>query len=350
MKDYESNIATSRKPTCRTEAPQIAVIGELNVDLIASGLRTAPIIGNEILAEQFEVTLGSASAIFAAGVARFGHPVTFISKVGADTFGRYCLEALAKLGISTDRIKVSSGSTTGVTVSLSTKQDRALVTCLGAISELKLADISLRALKGHRHLHMTSLFLQHALRPSFPSIFRTAHKMGLTTSFDPNSDPSQSWKPDVWEVISHTDVLFVNEVEALQLTRKRSVDKALEYLCAKVPCVAIKLGRRGAVGISNKRVAFAPGFKVKAVDTTGAGDTFAAGFVHEFLAGSDLRRCLETGNACGALSTLQVGGTTGQPNCAELSAFLKDNGKQRPRTEATGARLWPDKEHALRHR
>jgi len=338
MKDIERPIETTRSQAFPAASPKVAVIGELNVDLIASGLGTPPIMGSEILAKGFQVTLGSASAIFAAGVARLGHPVTFISKVGADTFGRYCLEAMTKLGISVERVKTSHNSTTGVTISLSTKQDRALVTLLGAISELKLADISFPALEGHSHLHMTSLFLQHALRPSFPSIFRKAHKMGLTISFDPNSDPSQSWKPNVWDVISHTDILFVNEIEALQLTRKRSVDKALEYLGAKVPCVAIKLGRRGAVGIRDGQVAFASGFKVKAVDTTGAGDTFAAGFVHKYLAGGDLHQCLETGNACGAMSTLQVGGTTGQPNCAELSAFLKKHGKQDLRSKAARSR------------
>jgi sugar/nucleoside kinase (ribokinase family) len=339
MKDFESSIETSPKLACPTASPKVAVIGELNVDLVASGLRTAPIMGSEILADGFQVTLGSASAIFAAGVARLGHPVTFISKIGADTFGRYCLDALTGIGIPVERVRVDPGSTTGVTVSLSTKKDRALVTCLGAISELKIADIAFPALEGHSHLHMTSLFLQHALRPSFPSIFRRAHKMGLTTSFDPNSAPAQSWKPDIWDVISQTDILSVNEAEALQLTGKRSVERALEYLGAKVPCVAIKLGRRGAIAMRNKQVAFAPGFRVSAVDTTGAGDSFAAGFVHEYLAGSDLRRCLETGNACGALSTLQVGGTTGQPNCADLEAFLKKNGKQRQRAKTAGAGL-----------
>jgi sugar/nucleoside kinase (ribokinase family) len=309
----------------------VVVIGELNVDLVASGLETAPILGHEILAQDFQITLGSASAIFASGIRRLGHPVTFISKVGADDFGRYCKQALENLSISVDYVHLSRASTTGVTVSLSTNQDRALVTYLGAIAELKLEDVPLDILKGHRHLHMTSLFLQHALRPSFPTIFREARNMGLTTSFDPNSDPSQSWRPDIWDVISQTDILFVNEIEAQQLSREPDVEKALTWLGSKAPCVVIKRGSLGAMAIQSGKIAFKPGFPVRAIDTTGAGDSFAAGFVDAYMRGGDLPRCLQTGNACGAMSTLQVGGTTGQPNQAQLTNFLQEQG------EASGA-------------
>jgi sugar/nucleoside kinase (ribokinase family) len=310
----------------------IAVVGELNFDLIASGLEKGPAMGSEILARDFQITLGSASAIFATGMARLDHPVTFISKVGADNFGRDCREALQRAGISVDHIKADRGCRTGVTISLSTNQDRALVTYLGAIAELKLADVPLSVLNGHRHLHMTSLFLQHALRPSFPTIFRKARKNGLTTSFDPNSDPSQSWATDVWDVISQTEILFVNETEALQLSRERHVEQALASLGTKAPCVIIKLGPRGAMGIQNGEIASAPGFPVQAVDTTGAGDSFAAGFVHAYLSGSDLRRCLEAGNACGAMCALKVGGTTGQPTRMQLARFLRQHRTQPMRT------------------
>ncbi len=305
----------------------VVVIGELNVDLVASGLETVPILGHEILAQGFQITLGSASAIFASGIRRLGHPVTFISKVGADDFGRYCKQALEDLSISVDYVQVNRASMTGVTISLSTNQDRALVTYLGAIAELKLEEVPLGILKGHRHLHMTSLFLQHALRPSFPTIFREARKMGLTTSFDPNSDPSQSWRPDIWDVVSQTDILFVNETEAQQLSREADVEKALGWLGANAPCVVIKRGSLGAMAIQHGKIAFEPGFPVQAIDTTGAGDSFAAGFIDAYMRGGDLSLCLQTGNACGAMSTLQVGGTTGQPTQSQLANFLQERGE-----------------------
>jgi sugar/nucleoside kinase (ribokinase family) len=294
------------------------------LDLIASGLERPPAPGKEILARDFRVVLGSASAIFACGIAKLGNAVTFVSKVGDDTFGRDCRKALRDKGIADKQVKVGRDSTTGVTISLSTAQDRALVTHLGAIAELKISDIARDVFDHGVHLHMTSYFLQHALRSSFARIFRKAHQKGLTTSFDPNSDPSQSWDADVWDVIAETDILFVNESEALQLSRKRDIEEALAFLGSKTACVVIKRGPQGAIGIRDGEMAVAAGFPIRAVDTTGAGDSFAAGFVHGYLERRKLAECLEFGNACGALSALRVGGTAGQPTRMQLKQFLRN--------------------------
>lgn len=313
---------------------RIVVIGELNLDLIVGGLETLPIMGQEILARDFRITLGSASAIFASGIAKLGHPVTFISKVGDDAFGRDCVQALKQNGISSRHVKVSRSSATGVTISLSTSMDRALVTHPGAIAELKAADAPRDVFAGAAHLHMTSFFLQHALQPSFAALFRKAHQQGLTTSFDPNSDPSQSWGRDIWDVIAESDIFFVNETEALQLSQKGVVEEALALLGSKARCVVVKRGPLGATGVKDGETATSPGFPIRPVDTTGAGDSFAAGFVHAFLQRRGLAECLEAGNACGALSALQVGGTAGQPSRAQFTKFLRE----RRKTRATSAR------------
>lgn len=304
-------------------SPRIAVIGELNADLVASGLIHPPALGCEVLAEDFQTVLGSASAIFACGIARLKHPVSFFSKVGDDELGRFCLDILRQEGISARNVQTVSRAQTGVTISLSTRSDRALVTMLGLISELRYADLNIEALRGHSHLHLTSYFLQTGLRPAFPRILREARKLGLTTSFDPNSDPSASWKGEIWRTIDATTILFLNREEALKLTRQRKVRSALQVLAKHAPCVVIKLGPGGATAAAGNEIVSVPGFDVVPVDTTGAGDSFAAGFVHAFLSGRDLRQCLIEGNACGALSTQKIGGTAGQPRLAQLSSFLK---------------------------
>src|SRR5215813_3114700 len=88
----------------RLRRPKILVIGELNVDIVATGLQSAPEMGSEILAGDCELTLGSASAIFAAGVTKLGHSVTFVSQVGRDYFGDYCIRELQQLGVSTRHV------------------------------------------------------------------------------------------------------------------------------------------------------------------------------------------------------------------------------------------------------
>ena len=145
----------------------VVVIGELNVDAVATGLAQEPKLGLEIIAEDFQMTLGSASAIFASGVAKLGHEVTFVSKVGRDDFGDFCLEALRANGIPTRHVRRDAAEKTGITLALSTRKDRALVTYLGAISTLRYEDVRMSLLKGESHLHLTSYFLQEGLRPSF---------------------------------------------------------------------------------------------------------------------------------------------------------------------------------------
>ncbi len=231
--------------------------------------------------------------------------------------------ARRQAGISTERVRQDANLKTGVTISLSTPDDRALVTFLGAISELGIEHVPVADLEGHNHVHVTSYFLQHNLRPFFPAILRKAKGYGLTTSFDPNSDPTSEWQESIWEVISQTDILFLNEPESKRLTRRADVGDALTHLSEVLPCAVIKLGPKGAMATRNGETIFVEGFKLDAVDTTGAGDSFAAGFLQGFLEGQDLRACLVFGNACGALSTLKAGGTTNQPTREQLADFLQ---------------------------
>jgi sugar/nucleoside kinase (ribokinase family) len=305
----------------------VAVIGELNVDLVASGLSLFPKLGAEILATDFTLTLGSASAIFASGLSKLECDVTFISQIGNDDFGRFCLEELSAAGVNVTRVKRDEKLKTGVTIALSMRGgDRALVTYLGSISSLRYEDIDLKLLSDHQHLHLTSYFLQTNLRPHFPEIFRAAREAGLTTSFDPNSDPECKWDESIWKVLAETDVLFLNEEEALALTRRNDVQEASPILGQRVPCAVVKLGAQGAMAISGQRIFTAPGFTVEALDTTGAGDSFASGFIAGYLRGLPVEDCLLMGNACGALSTLKAGGTPGQPSLESLQSFLQSRG------------------------
>lgn len=306
----------------RLERPKILVIGELNVDIVATGLRSTPEMGTEILAEDCELTLGSASAIFAAGVAKLGHSVTFVSQVGPDYFGDFCLSKLKQLGVATRHVTRKADEKTGVTIALSGKRDRALVTHPGAVATLTADGIDDRLLQRHDHLHLTSYYLQKALQPSFAEIFRRAKALGLTTSFDPNSDPSNKWSRNIDNVLRYTDVLFVNEREASQLTRASTPRAALKILGTKVRCAVIKRGSRGALAIRDGAKAAHSGFKVTAVDTTGAGDSFDAGFVSAYVREAPLAECVQIGNACGALSATRIGGTAGQPDVLELQTFL----------------------------
>jgi sugar/nucleoside kinase (ribokinase family) len=171
-------------------------------------------------------------------------------------------------------------------------------------------------------LHLTSYYLQRALQRDFSSLMSAAKQRGMTTSFDPNSDPEQGRNEGVLEVIGHTDILFVNEPEAKLLSGQDDAGSACRELGRLCPIVVVKLGARGSVAYRDGELTSAGGFAIDAADTTGAGDSFAAGFVHAFLDMRTIEECLTVGNACGALSTTKPGGTGGQPDQAELNRFL----------------------------
>jgi sugar/nucleoside kinase (ribokinase family) len=301
---------------------KVLVAGEINPDLILQGYRSFPAPGKEVLVDDFVMTLGSASAICAMGLARLGRPVGFTGKVGADPWGDYCLETMAAAGIDVTRVHRDRDLKTGVTVSISSPRDRALVSFLGAMGALAGEDLPDGVFAGFGHLHVSSYFLQEKLRPSLRDVFSRARRRGLTTSVDPGFDPTERWGKDLLEALSEADVFLPNEVELAALSGTSDVEQALARLDNGHTRIVAKLGAKGCVAREGGRLLRAEALPVQPVDTTGAGDSFNAGFLHAWLDGRPLAECLRWGAACGSLSTRGVGGSGRQADAREVEALL----------------------------
>ena len=301
---------------------QVLVAGEINVDLVLQGYSEFPVPGREVLVEDFAMVLGSASAIMAMGLARLGTPVAFAGRVGEDLWGRFCLDEMAGRGIDLSRVIRGGGLKTGITVSITSPNDRALVTYLGAISALTAGDVPHEALAGMGHLHVSSFFFQDGLRPGLADLFAHARTAGLTTSLDTGFDPSGQWDGGLRATLRETDLFFPNEVELRALAGCEDPAEGLRRLENGRTRVVVKLGRDGAMTLDGGRVLRVPAFPVEPIDTTGAGDSFNAGFLHRWLADAPLHECLRLGAACGALSTLGLGGTACQPTREQAEALL----------------------------
>jgi sugar/nucleoside kinase (ribokinase family) len=302
---------------------KVLVTGELNVDLIGTGLQTFPVLGREILAQEMVLTLGSSSAIMACGLTKLGIPVAFISKIGKDDFGQFCLDELKAKKVKTETVIRDAKYRTGMTVSLNFRDDKAQVTFLGAIPHLQYKDIPQKVLRQNDHLHISSFFLQEELQGSLPQLFQDAKKMGMTISLDPNSDNKNQWNSGIWKCLDFVDVLMMNETEAINISKAKSTNRALDFFGQKVPTVVIKLGSKGVIAKSRGQILQLPAYKVRVVDTTGSGESFDAGFLYGQLNGLDFRQSLLVANACGALSTQGVGGTATQPSWDEVQKFLR---------------------------
>lgn len=290
----------------------ILVVGDLNADLILTGLSGHPRYGREVLVHGCSMTLGGSGAIFACGLARLGRDVKFLGKIGDDAAGDFVLKLMRDRGVDVSGVKRDPMTGTGMAVAFSETGDRALVSYLGTVATTTLRDIPVGNLKKYLHLHVTSPFLQLGLRDDFVPLLTKAKRAGLTTSMDPGWDPRERW--DLGAIYPLLDVLLVNEVEAKALTKVGRPAEAARKLAGNVMLAVVKNGARGAFASTKIGHWKAASYAVNAVDTTGAGDTFDAAFIDGWLQGHRIHEVLAYACAAGAISTETAGGYDGQPS------------------------------------
>jgi sugar/nucleoside kinase (ribokinase family) len=303
----------------------ILAIGELNADLIFTGLKQGPMLNQEIIADSYKKTLGSSTALCAGNLAKLGLRVAFCGKVGTDEMGSYVLDELKKRNIDTGFCVSDPVVETGLTLALNWQGDKADVTVPGTMSTFSLKDFNIEIIKSAKHIHVGSFFLQSALRKDLPEIFKTAHEWGVSTSLDTGWDESGNWDYGIRSVLEHTDIFFPNEAEALHVTETSSFQDAaaaLEKVCGNT--VAVKRGKNGACCLfGGKRYAVDAMEDVKVVDTTGAGDSFNAGYIYAYIRGFSAGECLEFGNACGNICVSTVGGSNADLSVKKVLEIIR---------------------------
>jgi sugar/nucleoside kinase (ribokinase family) len=288
----------------------VTVAGELNLDLILYGLPTELPPERELLADRMMLTLGSSSAIVAHNLAALGSKVGFISRIGDDPLGTIALERLGAGGVDVSKVQRTSGATkTGLTVILQRDAWRNMVTYSGTIAELCFEDLDLTYLSDSRHFHFSSFYLQRGLQTRVGHLFQAMKQVGLTVSLDTNDDPDDQWEGDLPGILRHVDVFLPNSREACRIAGTDDLERALSFLSRLVPVVVIKLGKDGSMAQRGSERFNSQPLNVDMVDAVGAGDSFDAGFLSQYVHGADLPSCLRMGNMAGAFSTTRAGGT-----------------------------------------
>jgi len=287
----------------------VTIAGEVNLDLILYGVPEELPRERELLADRMTLTLGGSSAILAHNLAALGSRVGFQSCIGDDQFGQIALQPLQQSGVDVSRVRRAQGGVgTGITVVLQREQWRNMVTYSGTIAELRWDELDLDYLKNSRHFHLSSFYLQRGLRERVPELFRKMKEAGLTTSLDTNDDPDDGWEGGLQEALRYVDIFLPNEREVQKAAGVADVEGAIRKLSAIVPLVVVKLGCEGALAQRGSERFVRPAIAVESVDPVGAGDSFDAGFLHEYVRGGDLPACLTAGNLAGAFSTTRPGG------------------------------------------
>lgn len=286
-------------------ALDVITAGELYIDLILSGLDHWPQPGEEALAEHLHRGPGGGAAITAIGLAKLGMRAGVLGAVGED--GAWMVEELRRNGVDTARIATIGGESTGTTVAVSNAVDRAFFTHPGANREF--AEVARAAILDAPHVHWAGA--------ADPELFE---QFDGTVSLDVGFAQANR---DTMDALPLVDLFFPNEVEAARMTGEREPEAMLRaFEKASARSVVLKMGQRGSAMLVENRLLYLASPRVTAIDTTGAGDSFDAGFLFSWLRGKDPEECLRLGNLCGALST-RAPGIGAFPDRKEIACLEK---------------------------
>jgi sugar/nucleoside kinase (ribokinase family) len=306
--------------TAALKTHDVAVVGEIYIDHVLSAFERWPSPGEEVTTDHYTRDVGGGAAATACGLSRLGRRVRLIGLIGeidAPWFAR----RFADFGLDTDGLRIAPGQS-GMTVSVSTAQDRSFFTHIGVngrLSQVLMEPESLAALREARHVHFAMPLARDVAEVVLPALAEA----GCTTSLDMGYQPV--WLTDAanYPTLAAVDHLLPNEKEAAILSGGPTTDaffRFAETLPLRKPM--LKLGAVGAMSrvdsAGGHAFAFVSPPAVEALDTTGAGDAFDAGFIDALLDGGDALERLRRACITGALSTRAAGALSALPDRDEL--------------------------------
>lgn len=281
---------------------KLVCAGEAFEDLIFVGLERLPELGEEIKTDRFTATIGGGAVITAVRAARLGMHTTLISALSDNACARLKKERLQITNLRKPH------EPHAITAALSTGVDRAFVTFNGVNAQLepRIARV-LDPRKWTKPSHVHFCFYPHDCA-RWTRIITRLRDHQISTSWDFGWNEPLFKNPGLIDLIDALDFVFVNEHEARLYTGQDTLAAAIPLWRQRQAITIIKIGEEGAVWIAPNREIHVAAPKVTVVDTTGAGDSFNAGFLVAWMNGKSPEQCLKAGNRVGADSTRQAGG------------------------------------------
>lgn len=284
-------------------------IGISVCDLLFGSVSPALFDRELTLAERFDFSVGGDAVNQAVRISMLGHGAALLSQVGDDVFGRYILEQAASHGVDTGGVRVDERHPTTVTAVL-VKEDgqRHFISTRGASKYFDREGVDFDAVRSARAVSVASAFHAHGMDACAEEILREAKAAGALTFMDFIGADDGGALRDLARAFRYLDYAMPNYDEAAALTGERDLDRiASAYRELGVRRLIVKLGAGGCFFTEDDKRLLVPGFKVRCVDTTGAGDNFAGGFIAAKLEGKPDRDALVYANAVGALAVQSYG-------------------------------------------
>lgn len=304
--------------------PRVAVLGSSNTDMVVK-LRNLPGPGETVIGGTFSMAAGGKGANQAVAAARAGGKVTFISRVGSDTFGQQSIAGFIHEGLDTSHVGIDERAASGVALILVDQAgENSIGVASGANAEISVSDIE----KALGAITSSDIFLAQLEIPlaAVEAAITAAHRAGVPVVLNPA--PSQPLRT---EILPRISVLTPNEREAEHLAGTQihddagTVQAARSLLKRGVQSVVITLGGRGAYIADMTHGEFVPAFHVRAIDTTAAGDVFSGTLAVALAEKASLREAAVFASAAAALSVTKLGAQPSAPRRADIESFLKQN-------------------------
>ena len=313
-------------------SPRALSVGILVADVIGRPIDGVPARGALQLVPSISPHIGGCAANTGVGLQTLGIETTVVGAVGRDGFGDFVGATLESHGVDWHLVR-HDAPTSATMVLVASDGERSFLHCVGANAAFEVSDFDIELLGGADLLHIAG----HGLMPRFDGaqcaeLLRIARGRGVKTALDTAGAPDDRWRDNLRLCLPHLDYFVPSLHEVAGLFPGVSSPEAVaeKLLEAGVGVVALKMGERGSFVTDGRESHFVPPFAVEALDATGAGDAFAAGFLCGALHGFDLRRCAELGNACGALCVTKVGTVAGyRPLGATLEFIAGFDGVRR---------------------
>ncbi len=292
--------------------------GALNIDTL---LKVDKIAGaeEESFIRDYTEACGGSAANTIVGLARLGCNVGFVGKVADDPEGQLQIDCFKAEGVDTDGLIHSAKGKSGVCLGFVDKKGaRALYINPGVNDSIEFRELKSTYISQTQILHLSSFVGEKS--------FRSQKKLlsylpdGIKISFDPGALYAQRGFAAIEPIIQNSFVMMPNSLELELITGESDIPKGAELLLGMgVKIVAVKLGAKGCYVTNGQEKGIVGPFKVQAVDTTGAGDAFNAGFLYGLLNDKALFECGRLGNFVASRSVIRMGAREGLPHKEDLS-------------------------------
>ncbi len=272
-------------------------LGTCNTDFLMNVERFSG-ADDEVDIRNLSTLIGGSAANFAVGVSRYGLKTGIMARIGNDFFGRHIRSELEKEGINTERL-VSIDEKTGMAfIAVEPDGERSIYTFMGSNSKFKLEREDISLIKHSEILHITGMYIE---------VVEEASKHAKLLSFNPGNLLASYGLDALDKILKRTHILFLNKKEVTLLTGRNYEEGAKLIVDNGVPLVVVTMGKEGSKVYTKNNHIHYPTNELKAIDTTGAGDSFAAGFITAFFKKNELKDCLKLGNQSASSCITKVG-------------------------------------------